>query len=68
MKETTNQVPMTKEEQEKIITELLFVARCSLADLEGIMPEYEPNGDRSHSGWKTIEELKVAINLAESRR
>jgi hypothetical protein len=58
---------MNKEKQEKVIKDLLFVARCSLADLEGIMPEYEPNGERLHPGWQTIEELKAAIKLAESR-
>jgi len=35
-----------------------------LADLEGIMPEFEPSGDREHPGWTTIEELKAAINKA----
>ncbi len=37
------------------------VCKCALADLEGIMPEFEPSGDRIHPAWCTIEELKAAI-------
>ena len=32
--------------------------RCALADLEGIMPEFEPSGDREHPAWKTIKLIK----------
>jgi hypothetical protein len=35
--------------------------REALADLEGIMPEFEPSGDRTHPAWETIERLKAAI-------
>jgi len=31
---------------------------CAHADLEGIMPEFEPSGDRKHPAWKTIKLLK----------
>jgi hypothetical protein len=44
--------------------ELLFAARCALADLEGVMPEFEVSGDREHSGWRTIKELKAVIKKA----
>ena len=44
--------------------ELLDAAKCALADLEGIMPEFEPSGDREHPGWTTIEELKAVIKKA----
>ena len=44
--------------------DLLHAARCALADLEGIMPEFEPSGDREHPGWETIKELKKAIAKA----
>ena len=37
------------------------VCSYALADLEGIMPEFEPSGDRTHPGWKTIEDLKKVI-------
>lgn len=40
---------------------ITLAARCALADLEGIMPEFEPSGDRLHSGWKTIEDLRSAL-------
>jgi hypothetical protein len=43
---------------------LLAAAKNALADLEGIMPEYEPSGERQHPAWSTIEELKKAIKLA----
>lgn len=44
--------------------ELLATARNALADLEGIMPEFEPSGDRLHPAWETIEELRRAIAKA----
>ena len=46
---------------------LLRAAKHALANLEGIMPEHEPSGDRTHPGWKTIEELKAAINTAKGK-
>jgi len=45
---------------------LLLVCKCALADLEEVMPEFEPSGDRQHPGWKTIEELRAAITRIES--
>jgi 2-iminoacetate synthase ThiH len=44
--------------------DLYWAARCALADLEGIMPEFEPSGDREHPAWQTIKELKAAIKKA----
>lgn len=41
---------------------LIKAARCALADLEGIMPEYETSGERLHPGWKTIKELNEVLN------
>jgi hypothetical protein len=40
---------------------LVAAARCALADLEGIMPEHEPGGERSHPAWRTIAELRAAL-------
>jgi hypothetical protein len=37
---------------------VMLALRCAVADLEGIMPEFEPSGDRQHPGWKTLKELK----------
>ena len=45
--------------------DLLQAAREALADLEGILPEFEPSGDRKHPAWQTIEDLKAAILKAE---
>lgn len=44
--------------------ELLEACHCALADLEGIMPELDCDGDRSHPGWQTIDELTAAIAKA----
>jgi hypothetical protein len=44
---------------------LYLAARCALADLEGLMPDQDPSGDREHPAWKTIEELRKAIHKAE---
>jgi len=46
----------------KNVEELIAVCKCALADLEGIMPEYEPSGNRKHPAWKTISELKKVIS------
>ena len=48
---------MTPEKQKALIE----AARAALADLQGIMPEFEPSGDREHPAWQTIEELESAL-------
>ena len=45
--------------------ELVKALEYALADLEGIMPEYEPSGDREHPGWQTIKDIKAAIAKAK---
>lgn len=47
--------------------DLMCAATNALADLEGIMPEVEPSGDRTHPGWETIKELQAAIAEAKGR-
>ena len=42
---------------------LLQVAKHAYLDLKGIMPEFEPSGDREHSGWDTLEELRTVVGL-----
>jgi hypothetical protein len=42
-------------------------ASHALADLEGIMPEIDPSGDKTHSGWTTIMELKEALNTSNGK-
>lgn len=41
------------------------VLRCALADLVGVMPEFDVNGDREHSGWETIAELRSLVAAIE---
>jgi hypothetical protein len=43
---------------DKAWDKVTLALRCALADLEGIMPEFEPSGDREHPAWKTIKQLK----------
>lgn len=43
---------------------LLDAARCALADLEGAAAEIDPSGDRVHPVWRTIKELRAAIERA----
>jgi hypothetical protein len=45
--------------------DLLKAAFNAWADLEGIMPEFEPSGDREHPAWATIKELRAAITKAQ---
>ncbi len=40
----------------------LSVMRCAFLDLEGILPELEPSGERLHPAWKTLQELKEVID------
>ncbi|MCL4296278.1 MAG: hypothetical protein KJ077_11140 [Anaerolineae bacterium] len=44
---------------------VIGVLRTALADLYGIMPEFEPSGDREHSGWETIAELRDMVASLE---
>lgn len=44
---------------------LLAACKSALAELEGIMPQWEPN-DHTHSAWETIEELQSAIKAGEA--
>ena len=48
--------------------DLLAVLSYALADLEDVMPEFEPSGDRTHSGWQTIEDIKVALAKAKGQK
>ena len=52
-------------DETRINLKLLLVAKCAVADLEGIMPEFESSGERKHPAWKTINELRKAIAAAE---
>lgn len=54
--------------------ELLQAAKCALADLDGIMPNFDPDGEvddgdeltsESHPGWQTIRELEAVITKIE---
>jgi len=42
--------------------DLLDACRCALADLEGILPEYDP--EREHPAWETLAEVRAAIAKA----
>jgi hypothetical protein len=59
-----------KRESQRLLAaapEMLTAARAALADMEGIMPEFDCDGDRQHPGWQTIAELRAAIAKAEGR-
>lgn len=59
-------VSIVQTENDENPSSLEIAARCALADLEGIMPEFEPSGDREHPGWKTIKELQKALECVAS--
>lgn len=44
---------------------ILSLLRCALADLYGVMPEFDPSGDREHPGWETIAELRSMVAAIE---
>ena len=46
--------------------ELLAACKCALADLEGIMPEFDPDGG-NYPAWQTIGQLKGIIKQSEQR-
>ncbi len=45
--------------------QIVSVMRCAIADLEGMLPEADPSGNREHSGWKTLDELNEWVNILE---
>jgi hypothetical protein len=45
--------------------QIVSVMRCAIADLEGMLPEIDPSGDREHSGWKTLDELNEMVKILE---
>ena len=49
----------------KLYSRLVFSCRCALADLEGILPEFDPSGDREHPGWQTIKELQDTLSSVD---
>ena len=51
----------SKEEEHKKFQVMIHALRCAQADLQGILPEFEPGGDREHSGWQTLEELNELL-------
>ncbi len=51
----------SKEEEHKKLQVMIHALRCAQADLQGILPEFEPGGDREHSGWQTLEELNELL-------
>lgn len=54
-----------KEANARLITaapDLLAAARCALADLEGMLPEFDP--EHEHPAWETLAELRAAITKA----
>ena len=42
--------------------------RRALADLEGIMPEFEPSGDREHPAWETTSRRRTTCRRKTPRR
>lgn len=53
--------------QRRATIDLVVAAKSALADLEGIMPEFEPSGERNHPAWKTIKHLYRAIGKFDER-
>lgn len=46
--------------------EITILLNCAIADLEGILPEYEPSGDRKHPAWQTLADLKKKVAELET--
>lgn len=44
---------------------MLEALQCALADLEGILPEFDP--EQEHPAWETLAEIRAAIAKAEGR-
>lgn len=41
--------------------EAIQLLKHALADLEGVMEQMEPDGQRQHPGWKTIGEISTFL-------
>ena len=46
--------------------ELVHLLNCAIADLEVILPEYDPSGDKQHPAWKTLDELKNMVKQLDT--
>lgn len=44
---------------------LLQACKCALTGLQGVMPVYDPDGNRTNPAWETMKELKSIIYQAE---
>jgi hypothetical protein len=42
--------------------------KAAQADLQGVLPEVDPSGDREHPGWKTLEEIEVFLSSDEPKK
>lgn len=49
-------------EPSKLVGKVRSVLVCVIADLEGIMPDVDPSGDRTHSGWRTLKECQELLS------
>ncbi len=58
-----DRVPLNREIFEST-PDLVNACKCALADLEGIMPEFEASGDRMHPGWVTVKKLRMVLRKA----
>ena len=47
------------------LVEARQACKCALADLQGLMPDAEPGGERQHPGWKTMQQLQYVIDQGE---
>lgn len=56
---------LTRAPQRKENAAALLAMKCALADLEGLLPEHDADGERTHPGWRTVDELKRVISMLD---
>jgi len=55
-------------EQPHLLSRMVLSCKNALADLQGIMPEYEPSGERLHPAWETIKELENILQQVNPKQ
>lgn len=56
----------TRIAKKDIVEELVAACNCALADLQGLMPDVDPSGNRKHPGWITIKQLEKVISMVDN--
>ena len=61
LRESGLEITIRETETVKPTPRLRDAAVCAVADLEGLLSQVDVDGDRTHPGWRTVQELTSAL-------